>query len=65
MDWIQYETTRLFGPSGFIFFRESRQDQLLKDVPITKDTVLTYTNLSIHQNPEVYPDPKRFWPERW
>jgi cytochrome P450 len=34
IDWIQFETTRMYGPVNGILLRVAAEDNYLKDVPI-------------------------------
>jgi cytochrome P450 len=65
IDWIQYETTRMYGPSNGILFRVATEDNYLKDVQITKGTLVTTQNFGCHYNPNFFKDPFEFRPERW
>lgn len=42
IDWIQYETTRLFGPSIGLFLRQVKEDVLFGNIPIQKGTLVSY-----------------------
>ena len=39
-DWVQLETTRLFDVANGMFFRIATRDHYLKDVPISKGTIV-------------------------
>ncbi len=65
IDWIQYEITRLYGPVNGILFRDAAEDNYLKDVPISKGTLVTTQPVGNHFNPKYFKDPFEFRPERW
>ncbi len=41
IDWIQFETTRIYGPVNGLVFRVATEDNYLKNIPIAKGTLLT------------------------
>jgi cytochrome P450 len=65
IDWIQYETTRMYGPVNGVFFRVAAEDNYLKDLPITKGTVVSTQPRGNHFNHKYFKDPNVFRPERW
>lgn len=65
IDWIQYETTRMYGPANGIFLRVATQDNYIKDLPIRKGTILGAQPRGSHYNPKYFKDPNIFRPERW
>lgn len=65
IDWIQFETTRLFGPANGMFWRKASQDNLLKDIPISKGTIVANITRGNHYNSKYFKDPTVFRPERW
>lgn len=65
MDWVQSETTRLFDVANGMFFRIATQDHFLKDIPISKGTILRAQPTGNHYSEKYFADPFAFRPERW
>lgn len=64
-DWVQFETTRLFDVANGMFFRISTNDNFVKDVPISKGTIVRAQPSGNHYNEKYFKDPFLFRPERW
>uniref|UniRef100_A0A182FZS0 Uncharacterized protein n=2 Tax=Anopheles albimanus TaxID=7167 RepID=A0A182FZS0_ANOAL len=64
LDMIVKESLRLLPPVSFIG-RRLVEDLELNGVTIPAGTDITIPIYVIHRNPEVYPDPERFDPERF
>ena len=65
IDWIQKETTRMYGPVNGVFPRKAENDSFIKDLPVRKGTCLMIQPLGNHYSPKYFKDPKAFRPERW
>jgi cytochrome P450 len=50
LDWVQLETTRLFDVANGMFFRIAKCDNYLKDVPISKGTIIRAQPTGNHYN---------------
>lgn len=57
IDWFQHEITRVYGPVNGILFREAIMDNYIKDVQITKGTMISTQPLGNHFNPKYFKDP--------
>jgi cytochrome P450 len=55
----------MYGPGTGIFPRIASVDCFIKDLPISKGTVLTYHPTSNHYNEKYFKNPQAFRPERW
>lgn len=55
----------MFGPANGIFVREASEDNFIKDVPITKGTLIGTQPIGNHWNPKYFKEPHIFRPERW
>ncbi|KAK3737393.1 hypothetical protein QZH41_019943 [Actinostola sp. cb2023] len=64
LDMVISETLRLYPP-GFALSRVCARDCTIKGHPIKKDTMILSLVYSIHRDPQYYPDPERFDPERF
>ncbi|KAF8718771.1 hypothetical protein HU200_025073 [Digitaria exilis] len=58
------ETLRFVNIS-FVSFREAAKDVFVNDYLIPKGWKVQLWSRSVHMDPEVYPDPKKFNPSRW
>ena len=54
IDWIQNETTRMYGPGTGLFMRKVIVDHTLGKVPIQKDITLTIQPIGSHFNEKYY-----------
>ncbi|XP_025085720.1 cytochrome P450 3A6-like [Pomacea canaliculata] len=63
LDMCMYESIRLYPP-GNLLDRECVEDTVLGGVPLRRGMVVCIPVYSIHTNPEYWPDPMRFDPER-
>lgn len=50
IDWIQLETTRMFGPGNGIFPRIAIEDNYVHNVPISKGTLVSVQPRGNHYN---------------
>ncbi|CAH1110011.1 unnamed protein product, partial [Psylliodes chrysocephalus] len=66
LERVIYETLRKYPPLPFLF-RECTENYKVpgEDLQIEKGTFTTIPILGIHYDPEYYPDPERFDPERF
>jgi cytochrome P450 len=58
------ETLRLFPPAWGLG-REPRQDVVVAGVAIPKGTQVILCPWVMHHDAQFFPEPERFWPERW
>jgi pentalenene oxygenase len=58
------EVLRLYPPA-WLLPRVTIEDTTLGDHSIPKDTIVFFSPYAIHHDPSLYPDPKRFDPDRW
>lgn len=65
IDCIQNETTRHYGPIICNFERIALEDNFIKDIPISKGTVVTINVRGVHYSEKYYKNPWEFRPERW
>ena len=64
LDWVIKETLRLV-PSVIFGFRKLDSDFQVGPYRIPEGVTLFYSIYHIHRDPEIYPDPEAFNPERW
>ena len=62
IDWLQYETTRFYGPANGIFVRMAAEDNFIKDIPISKGTLVSTQPRGSHFNPKYFKEPNEFRP---
>lgn len=66
---ILAETQRMYSTSGggIRLERECTEDYPIPDsnVIIPKGTLVVIPNQSIHQDPDIYPEPEKWDPDRW
>jgi cytochrome P450 len=65
IEWVQYESLRLGGPTLGILLRKATKDHILKDIPITKGTGIIINGLPNQCSEEYFKEPYQFRPERW
>jgi cytochrome P450 len=58
------ETLRLFPPAWAIG-REPREDVVVAGIAIPRGTQIVVCPWVMHRDARFFPDPERFWPERW
>lgn len=61
--WCVLETMRQY-PAFWTLIRVAKQDLELEGARISQGDVIFVSPLLIHHNPEYWPQPERFWPER-
>ncbi|GBG70035.1 hypothetical protein CBR_g4863 [Chara braunii] len=64
LDQVIHETMRLYTIGGF-FSRETMHDAKLGGYAIPQGTTVFCNIYGVHRNPDVYPDPETFRPERF
>lgn len=64
MDQVIDETLRMY-PAAARFNRVASQDYEFNGIKIKKGTVVTVPVWALHHDPEIYPDPYEFKPERF
>lgn len=65
LDAIIKETLRLYAPLPASEPRTSLVDTKIDDYLIPAGTVVSMSPYTLHRNPEVFPEPLKFNPERW
>ena len=65
LDAVFYETIRMHTPAVGVFPRCVTKDYFMKEVKISKDTIINASFLGIQYNPRIYEEPFEFKPERW
>ncbi|MFE5549215.1 cytochrome P450 [Streptomyces sp. NPDC056534] len=58
------ETLRLYPPTWFLT-RVTTADTMLDSTIIPSGTTIAFSPYLLHHNPDLYPDPERFDPDRW
>lgn len=58
------ETLRLY-PTAWMVGRRSLADTTIGDYLIPKDTTILVSPYVMHRHPDYFPEPERYWPERW
>lgn len=64
MDMCINESMRIFPP-GFILDRVCTEDVTVQGIHIPKGMIVTFPVYAIHNDPEIFPDPEKFQPERF
>ncbi|CAG5123575.1 unnamed protein product [Candidula unifasciata] len=64
MDMCINESMRMFPP-GFLIDRVCTEDTVIQGIPIPKDMVITFPIYAIHHDPDIWPEPENFQPERF
>ncbi|KAK3740560.1 hypothetical protein QZH41_014951 [Actinostola sp. cb2023] len=64
LDMVMSETLRLYT-LGFMLLRECTKECVIKGIKISKDTPILVPVYSIHRDPNIYPNPETFDPERF
>lgn len=64
MEMVIQETLRMYPPAVRID-RDCREDYDMLGVHIPKGTVVSVPIYAIHHDPQNYPDPEEFIPERY
>ncbi|KAK3736032.1 hypothetical protein QZH41_002750 [Actinostola sp. cb2023] len=64
LDMVMSETLRLYPPA-FASFRECNKECVVNGVKIPKDALILVPAYSIHRDPNIYPNPEKFDPERF
>ncbi|XP_077994525.1 cytochrome P450 3A24-like isoform X2 [Glandiceps talaboti] len=64
LDMVVSETLRMYPP-GFRFDRKCSQDTVINGIKIPKDILVGIPAYAIHHDPELYPNPSKFDPDRF
>lgn len=64
LDLVIKESLRMYPPVPY-FSRTVEEDTTFNGIQLAKGTTLTFGAYPMHHNPEYFPDPERFWPERF
>tara|TARA_R110002003_G_scaffold351_12_gene18970 strand:+ start:2765 stop:3601 length:837 start_codon:yes stop_codon:yes gene_type:complete len=65
LDAVVKETLRLYAPLPASEPRANRTDMIIDGYKIPRGTICSMAPYSLHRNPEVFPDPLNWDPERW
>jgi len=65
LDCVMKETLRKYPPVIRLERRVGIDDYKLGGVPLEKDQLVQIPTYAVHHNPEYYPDPERFNPDRF
>lgn len=65
LDAIIKETLRLYAPIPASQLRMSMHEVTIDGYKLPPKTVVSCQAYSLHRNPEVFPDPLKFDPDRW
>jgi cytochrome P450 len=65
LDAVIKETLRLYAPIPASQPRTSNRDTTIDGYHIPAETIVSCQAFSLHRNPEVFPDPSTFKPDRW
>uniref|UniRef100_A0A0B7AHN9 Cytochrome P450 n=1 Tax=Arion vulgaris TaxID=1028688 RepID=A0A0B7AHN9_9EUPU len=64
LDMCISETMRMYPP-GFVLDRVCSDDITIQGIHIPKDMVVSFPVYAIHYDPEIWPEPEKFKPERF
>ncbi|RDD39444.1 Cytochrome P450 3A13, partial [Trichoplax sp. H2] len=64
LDMVISETLRMYPPAYFVN-REAKEDITINGLLIPKDIMVCFPIYGIHHNPELWPKPNEFIPERF
>lgn len=64
MEQVIEETLRMFPPAKRLD-REANEDYKYQDITIKKGQVIAIPIYALHHDPEIYPEPEKFCPERF
>ncbi|TKR65449.1 hypothetical protein L596_025854 [Steinernema carpocapsae] len=65
LDAVFHEATRVFPPVTFFVNRTCTQDCVIEGLRFEKGVQFGVNVLSVHYDPENWPEPKKFLPERF
>lgn len=65
LDRVIKESMRVLPPVPVLFFRVPSHEMPLGPFTLPKGTNVVVSPYAAHHDPELYPEPKRFRPERW
>jgi cytochrome P450 len=65
LDRVVKESMRLIPAAPFFFMRRATEDFAIGGHELPAGTTLILSSLITHRLPELYPEPRRFLPERW
>ncbi|XP_038077379.1 cytochrome P450 3A24-like [Patiria miniata] len=64
LDMVLHESMRIYPPA-IEFDRICREDCVIKGIQIPKGTMMEFPVWVVHHDPEIWPDPYTFDPQRW
>ncbi|EDV24416.1 uncharacterized protein TRIADDRAFT_56197 [Trichoplax adhaerens] len=64
LDMVISETLRMYPPAYFVN-REAKEDITINGLLVPKDIMVSFPIYGIHHNPELWPKPNEFIPERF
>jgi cytochrome P450 len=65
LDAVLKETLRLYAPLPASEPRSLPVDTIIDGYKVAANTVVSMSPYTLHRNPDVFPDPRMFNPERW
>ncbi|EDV24873.1 uncharacterized protein TRIADDRAFT_13325, partial [Trichoplax adhaerens] len=64
LEMVISETLRIY-PAGFFVNRKTKDDMVVNGIDIPKNSMIGLPIYAVHHNPQLWPDPERFIPERF
>jgi cytochrome P450 len=64
-EMVVKETLRLYPPAWVLASRQAITDTEIDGYPIPKDSLIFISPYAVHRQPDYYPDPEKFEPERF
>jgi cytochrome P450 len=65
VDAVIKESMRLLPATPFFFLRNAQEPVRLGDIELPRGAMIALSSLVAHREPELFPEPIRFRPERW
>jgi cytochrome P450 len=65
LDRVIKESMRIFPAVPFLFMRVCAENTTVGGLAVPKGSNMMISPLAAHHDPNIYPEPKRFMPDRW